>query len=314
VAQQGPPSSRSGRMPGPGRPPRGWPGEDHPGDDEEYPPWAGPGVVPRWADHDDRERRRLRDHPSPPSQGVAGDGGQRGRRPPRSARAAARARRARQKYVWGGALAAVLLIAAGVGYELLHHSTPKPAAGSLVTTFLPGEFRTVPGACTAVTPATLQAYLPGQRRTVAPRSLDGSAQSLCDWTLDAKPRYRVLEVTVQAYSPSGLASGDGSATFAARDAYTQAGQQLTHPLKTTHLPRAVLSQIPGLGSGAFAAAQVPRAGPTSLVTVVVRYRNVLITVVSEGPAGRRGGYTPATAPQLQAAAVAAARDILAHLH
>jgi hypothetical protein len=207
----------------------------------------------------------------------------------------------------------VVLIAAGVGYELLQPPAPKPSAGSLVTTFLPGEFRTVPDACTAVTPATLQAYLPGHRRTVAPRSLDGSAQSLCDWTLDAKPLYRVLEVTVQAYAPSGLATGDGSATFAARDAYAQAGQQLTHPLKATHLPRAVLSQIPGLGSSAFAAVQAPRAGPTNLVTVVVRDRNVLITVVSEGPASRRGGYTPTAAPQLQAAAVAAARDILPHL-
>jgi len=49
------------------------------------------------------------------------------------------------------------------------------------------------------------------------------------------------------------------------------------------------------------------------VTVVVRDRNVLITVVSEGPAGRQGGYSPAPPPQLQAAAAAAARDILAHL-
>ncbi len=296
MAQQGPPSSRSGRVPPPG----------YPGDDEEYPPWAGPQVELRRDAQDERERRRPRDRPR---QDAAGDGGQQGRR----ARAAARTRRARRKYIWGGALAVVLLIAAWAGYRLLRHSAPGPATGGLVTSFLPGEFRTVPDACTAVTPATLRAYLPGHRRTIAPRSLDGSAQSLCDWTLDAKPLYRVLEVTVQAYSPSGLASGDGSATFAAGDAYAQAGQQLTHPPKATHLPRAALSRIPGLGSSAFAAAQLPRAGPTSLVTVVVRDRNVLVTVVSEGPAGRRGGYTPAAAPQLQAAAAAAARDILAQL-
>lgn len=316
MAQQGPPPPRSGRMPASGRPRRGWSGGGQTGEDEEFPPWAGPGVVPRWADQDERERRRLPASPgAPDNQDAAGDGAQRGRLASRRPRAAARARRARQKYIWGGALAVVLLIAAGVGYELIHHSAPKPVTGSLVTTFLPGEIRTVPDACTAVTPATLGQYLPGHRRTVAPRSLDGSAQSLCDWTLDAKPLYRVLEVTVQAYAPSGLASGNGSATFAARDAYAQASQQLTHPLRATHLPRAVLSQIPGLGSGAFAAVQVPRAGgdPTSLVTVLVRDRNVLIKVVSEGPAGRRGGYTPATAAQLQAAAVAAARDILPQL-
>ena len=92
----------------------------------------------------------------------------------------------------------------------------------MVTTFQPGELKTVPNACSAVTAATLNQYLPGSRRVVTPRSLYGSAQSLCDWTLDAKPMYRVLEVTVRAYAPSGLASGNGSATFAAKDAYQQA--------------------------------------------------------------------------------------------
>jgi hypothetical protein len=311
VAQQGPPSSRSGRTPAAGRGHRGWSGGSDPGD-EEYPPWAGPGDLPGWAGQDARERRP--DHPSPPGrQDAAGDGRSRGRRPGRSARAAARARRARRKYIWAGALAAALLIAAGAGYQLLHRSAPRPATSALVTTFLPGEVQRVPAACTAVTPATLQAYLPGQRRTVVPRSLDGNAQSLCDWTLDARPLYRVLEVTLQAYSPSGLASGNGSATAAARDAYAQARQHLTHPAKATHLPPATLTRVAGLGSSALIAVQLPRPGPTNLVTVVVRDRNVLITVVSEGPAGRQGGYSPASAVQLRAAAVAAARDILTHL-
>jgi hypothetical protein len=292
-------------MPAADPPGRGRSGGGYPGDDEEYPPWA----VPRRAGQDGRERRP--DDPRPAGgQAAAGDGS-RGRRASRSARAAAR--RTRRKYIWGGALAAVLLLAAGVGYQLLHRSAPRPAAGSLVTTFLPGELRSVPDACSAVTPATLQAYLPGPRRTVAPRSLDGSAQSLCDWTLDARPLYRVLEVTLQAYSPSGLASGNGSATAAAKDAYAQARQQLTHPVKATHLPPAVLTPVPRLGRSAFAAVQLPRAGPTNLVTVVVRDRNVLITVVSEGPASRRGSYSPASPPQLQAAAAAAARDIMAQL-
>ena len=43
----------------------------------------------------------------------------------------------------------------------------------------------------------------------------------CDWTLDHKPVYRLLQVTAQAYAPSGLASGNGSATSAAKDAYAQ---------------------------------------------------------------------------------------------
>jgi hypothetical protein len=38
---------------------------------------------------------------------------------------------------------------------------------------------------------------------------------------------------------------------------------------------------------------------------------VLITVVSQGPARARGGYQPVSPPALQAAAVAAARDVIA---
>jgi hypothetical protein len=211
----------------------------------------------------------------------------------------------------------VLLIAAGVGYELTHHSSPAPRPDSVVTTFQPGEFKTVPNACSAVTAATLNQYLPGsKRRVVAPKSLDGSAQSLCDWTLDARPLYRVLEVTVQAYAPSGLASGNGSATFAAKDAYQQSSLLRSHPPKATHLPRATVSRITGLGSSAFAALQVPSAGgdTTNLVTMVVRDHNVLITVITEGPARLRGGYARVSPADLQAAAVAAARDILAQVH
>ena len=218
-------------------------------------------------------------------------------------------------YIWGGALVVVLLIAGGVGYEYFHQPSPSPAPANLVTTFQRGEFKTVPNACTAVTTATLNQYLPGNRRTVAPQSLDGSAQSLCSWTLDAKPTYRVLQVTVQAYAPSGLASGNGSATFAAKDAYQQVSLLKTHPPKATHLPRATLSQVPGLGSSAFAALQVPPAGgdPANLLTVVVRDRNVLITVVAQGPAKARRGYSVAPPPDLQAAAEAAARDIVAQM-
>jgi hypothetical protein len=218
-------------------------------------------------------------------------------------------------YIWGGALVAVLLIVAGVGYEYLHRPSPQPAPESLVTTFQRGELKTVPSACSAVTAATLNQYLPGSRRVVTPRSLYGSAQSLCDWTLDAKPLYRVLQVTVRAYAPSGLASGSGSATFAAKDAYQQAGLAKTHPPRATHLPRATVVKLPGLGSSALAALQVPSAGgdKTNLLTVVVRDRNVLITVVSQGPARARGGYRPVSPAALQAAAVAAARDVIARM-
>ena len=321
MVQQGPPP-RSGRPPASGRP-RGWSDGGFADDDEEYPPWAGPGTGPRWADQDERERRRLRGSPGAGPAEAERRGPRPGeppgpRRPGRSARlrASAQARRGRRTmYIWGGALVAVLLIVGGVGYEAFHRPSPPPAPANVVTTFQRGEIKTVPNACTAVTAATLNQYLPGHRHTVAPQSLDGSAQSLCSWSLDAKPTYRVLQVTVQAYAPSGLASGNGSATFAAKDAYQQAGQLKTHPPKATHLPKATLAQVPGLGTSAFAALQVPPAGgdPTNLLTVVVRDHNVLITVVAQGPAKARRGYSAAPPLELQAAAEAAARDIVAQM-
>ncbi len=72
-------------------------------------------------------------------------------------------------------------------------------------------------------------------------------------------------------------------------------------------------KVSGLGSSALAALQVPSAGgdKTNLLTVVVRDRNVLITVVSQGPARARGGYQPVSPAALQATAVAAARDVIA---
>jgi hypothetical protein len=310
----------------PGRQRRDWSNDSY-ADDEEYPPWAVPGMVPRRADHDERERRRPGGRPGTTTE-EAGTGRQARRRAPdgdappgrraRSsrARAAGGARRGRRAaYIWGGAFVAVLLIVAVVGYEYLHRPRPQPAPQTLVTTFQPGEFKTVPNACSAVAAATLNQYLPGSRRMVTPRSLYGSAQSLCDWTLDAKPLYRVLEVTVRAYAPSGLASGTGSATFAAKDAYQQAILAKTHPPRATHLPRATVVKLTGLGSSALAALQVPSAGgdKTNLLTVVVRDRNVLITVVSQGPARARGGYQPVSPAALQAAAVAAARDVIARV-
>jgi len=324
VVQQGPPP-RPGRV-SPGRPRRDWSDDDY-ADDGEYPPWAVPGTVPRRADHDERERRRPGDRPGSGA-GDAGTGRPARRRAPdgdapsggrgRSARgrAAGGARRGRRAaYIWGGAFVAVLLIVAAVGYEYLHRPRPQPAPESLVTTFQPGEFTTVPNACSAVTATTLNQYLPGSRHVVTPRSLYGSAQSLCDWTLDAKPVYRVLQVTVRAYAPSGLASGTGSATFAAKDAYQQASLAKTHPPRATHLPKATVVKLPGLGSNALVALQVPSAGgdKTNLLTVVVRDRNVLITVVSQGPARARGGYRPVSPAALQAAAVAAARDVIARV-
>jgi hypothetical protein len=213
------------------------------------------------------------------------------------------------------ALAVVAIVAATV--VLLGGKHPAPAShAGFVTTFQRGEFRTVPNACTTVTGATLGQYLPGTRRMVAPHSLDGSAQSLCNWTLDAPPLYRVLEVTVQAYAPSGLATGDGSATNAAIDAYQQAMATMRHPLRATHLPPATVTGLHGLGTTAFAALQVvlARPDPTDLETVVARDRNVIVTVVMQGPHAHSGRYHAAPQSQLASGAVAAATDLVHGLH
>jgi hypothetical protein len=234
---------------------------------------------------------------------------------PRGRQAAARARRNRRSlYRWGGILGVAVVV--GVGVWLLVSGGSKPASvpNPLVTTFQAGEFKTVPNACTAVTAGTLGQYLPGKRTEASPNSLDGGQASLCSWTLDQRPLYRLLNVQVQAYTPNGLASGDGSATFAAMDGYAAALQQKTSPPKATHLPKATITTIAGLGTKAFSALQVTRSAgiKTELMTVVVRDHNVVLTAVLQGNSGR-GGHGPVSAAQLRAGAIAAARDVIAQL-
>jgi hypothetical protein len=336
VAQQGSPPHRPGRLPTTSRRDdsratgrdNSW--EDL--DDEEYPPWAGPAVGPRWADHEERQRRkhgraetgpgseagtwedaapdeRRRDDARPPDRSARGPGFRR-------RMAAARSkRRSRITWVWGGAAIAVAVIVAGLLF-LGGSPAPKTSIPGLVTTYQAGELKSVPNVCTAVTSAILGQYLPGNRHMVAPHSLDGSAQSLCNWTLDAPPVYRVLEVTVQAYAPSALATGNGSATLAATDAYQQALQAKQHPARDTHLPAARVTPLRGLGTTAFAALQVVRVrgASTDLETVIARDHNVLVTVVFQGPHTHTGKYGPVSPAQLQAGATAAANDIVSGLH
>ncbi len=234
---------------------------------------------------------------------------------PRGRQAAARARRNRRSiYLWGSVLAVAVLVGAGVWFLVSGGGKPAAAPDPVVTTFLPGEFRTVPNACTAVTASTLNQYLPGKRVVASPNSLDGGEASLCSWTLDHRPLYRLLNVQVQAYTPNGLASGTGSATFAAIDGYSAALQQKTSPPKATHLPKATITTISGLGTKAFSALQVTRSPgiKTDLMTVVVRDRNVVLTAVLQGNSGR-GGYGAVSPALLRAGAIAAAHDVIAQL-
>jgi hypothetical protein len=203
-------------------------------------------------------------------------------------------------------------------YILLPGGAASSPAGAnrFVTTYLPGEYRSAPGTCESVSAATLGRYLPGRPIRAALPGLSGQSGNQCDWTLDHKPVYRLLQVTAQAYAPSGLASGNGSATSAAQDAYAQNLQAKTHPPRSTHQPPARITVIRGLGTVAFSAFQVIKAGgdTTDRVTVVARIRNALVIVAFSGldHAGQ-GGYGPASPGELAAGAAAAARDVLARI-
>lgn len=322
MVQQGPPPSRSGRTPTPARhrdaEPAGhhsWDAGPDPAEEEEYPPWAGMTVRPNWAE----EERQRRAEPPPegggepwPSHGFGGPG--EGGLGFRRRRGAAKARRTRlQRYVWGGAIVLVAAIVTVTLLELGGGSHPKPTIPGLVTTFQPGELKTVPSACTSVAASTLSQSLQGKPASLAPRPLDGKAQSVCDWTVDAAPVYRHMEVTVQAYAPSGLATGNGSATNAATDAYQQAMQQKLKPARSTHMPKATMTQPGNMGTQAFAALQVVRSpgNVTDIETVVTRFHNVLVTVVLQG--SHTGRYGPVNSTKLYGGAVAVARDVLSRL-
>ena len=319
MAQQGPPPRRPARMPA-----SGWPEEPAPRRravdygaqdqdlDEDLPPWAGLSVSPRRPPRDGRDRHAEE---LPPDDDDADLAGPRTGLPTRRA-IVTRARKARRRiYTWAGVAIAIAVIAAGAWLLF----GPKAAAqrhSNFVTTYQPGEFRSVPNACGVISAATLNQYLPGTRAR-AVSALGGSrTESQCTWTLDARPLYRVLEVTAQSFAPSLLATGNGSATFSAIDSYGDTQQSLAGPAKATHLPKATITGVPGLGNSAFSALQVIHASgdTTDLVTLVVRDRNALITVELQGlNHSHGGGYGPVSVPQLQAGTVAAAHEVVAGL-
>jgi hypothetical protein len=234
----------------------------------------------------------------------------------RAARSAARRRR--RWLVMGGAL--VVMAGAVVAVVLLTGGGPGPAAvtpGALITTFQPGELRQVPQACKVVPAATVQQYLPGKVKQAAPLPVNGSAGSACNWTLDQAPTYRLMELSIFAYAPNGLATGDGSATNAAIDGYASDLQSLQSPPKESPAPKAKVTMLPGFGNQAFSAMQVFRAGGaiTDVATVVVRYHNVLVTATLNGlEHSNRGTYGPVSQSALSAAALAFAQAAEASLH
>lgn len=236
-------------------------------------------------------------------------------RPRRTRRHGARGER--RLLIWAIPAAVAVLVAVVVVVLVVPGSGPAPVTpGSLITTFLPDEIQKVPAACPSVPASTLASYLPGQPKRATPPPLDGALDSQCDWTLDQRPVYRLLQLDIQAYTPSGLASGNGSATFAAIDAYAVAMQQKQDPAPNTGAPRGQVTVIKGLGTAAFTATQVYHVGGavTDVATTVIRYRNVLITVVLNGlDRSNNGHYGPVSMSQLSAGSLAVARAAFAKL-
>jgi hypothetical protein len=229
-------------------------------------------------------------------------------------------RRKRRRLLIGGG-AVVALAVAVVAY--LMSGGPGAANlgfGNFVTNFLPGELQQVPDPCTTVPAATLNQFLPGTRKQAAP-PLNSGANTQCTWTLDSAPTYRVLEVQLQAYSPSGLASGNGSATFAAEDAYQSFENRYTSPGPKSGEPKATVTDLSGMPGGtqtsAFQATQVfDRGGVvTDVANVYVRYRNVIISVVVDGLDQSSGGkqYGPVSMSDLTTAATTVANEMASQI-
>ncbi|MGD0703738.1 MAG: hypothetical protein ABSA02_28125 [Trebonia sp.] len=237
-------------------------------------------------------------------------------------------RRNRRRILFAGGGAAVVVIAVLV-YFLTGsngNSGANLGLGSLVTGFLPGEVQTVPDACDTVPSATLGQYLPGTPKQAAP-PLNSGQNSQCTWTLDNAPTYRVLEVQIEAYTPSALVAnssgtglvpeGNGSATYAAEAALASYDYNLANPAAKSGQPAATIAEISGLPGGndtsAFSATQVfhRSAGVTDESTVYVRYRNVIIIAVMEGLDQSSGAkkYGPVAMSDLTTAAQSVAKQV-----
>jgi hypothetical protein len=273
-------------------------------DDSEAPPWAGLSIAATRPGG-----TKLR----PPDPQVAEQAPAPGRRTRRRGRAAAaRLRKSRRRvFIWCGSAIVVAVVIAGVAaLKGLHKPAPK---SGFVTTLQAGEYRTVPSACRSVSTALLTESLQGQTRKITPASTSG-ATSQCSFSVDSKPVFRVLEVTIQAFQPSAVAAGNGSATASARDEFLLTQLQLAHPPKKSPLPAAQIAAVPQLAQGAFAGLQVIHSGhvTTDLVTVLARLHNVLVTVTLQAQAAGNG-FGPVSAATVHNAAVDVARAVAARV-
>jgi hypothetical protein len=285
--------------------------------EEKLPDWAVP------ADDDDASDRQSPRRASR-AQGSRAQGSRaQGSRTlgPQALRSRARRallRKRRRSYVLVGGILVLVAVVLVAVFAFRGKQASAVIPNALITTFQPGELQQVPNACTVVPTQTVQLYLPGKVKVAQPLAIDGKLGSACNWTVDKVPVYRLLELNLQAYAPNGLASGNGSATSAATDAYAQELQGLQHPAKKSYATKADVTMLPGLGNEAFSALEAFRAGgaTTYVVTVVIRYHNVLVIAALNGLDAhtQAGVYGPVNTSQLQAAALAFAQSAEASLH
>jgi hypothetical protein len=298
--------------------------------DADLPPWAGPtqaGPARPARSAGTRHRGAAAD---PYAGGYAGDAGTRVAESPPAAEAddaapaprsrlaarrqgraaAARLRKSRRRVYRRSAVGVAVCVVGAVIAVIVTQNNPKPTP--YVTSLLPGEFKSVPSACGSVSAAVLSQYLPGGHRTTT-NQISDATQSQCSFTVDAKPVFRLLEVTAQAYQPFAAASANGSASANASDSLALTKTTLATPPKKSLLSPAQITSVSQLGQQAFAAVQREQASGivSDVVTVAVRDRNVLITVMLS--AQESPGFSPTPVATLQAGATAAAQDMLTQL-
>ena len=283
-----------------------WPAAQQPKREEDVPSWAEPDSVEAFSARWHRRGLDSRDD----------------RRSDRRGR--------RRLLIAGGAVVAVVIAVSVYFLTGKSSNSTNLGFGSLVTQFLPGEVQSVPDACTTVPNATLSQYLPDSPKEAAP-PLNSGTDSQCSWTMDDAPTYRVLEVQIEAYTPSALVAnsngtglvpaGNGSATYAAEAALASYDYNLVKPAANSGQPAATVADISGMPGGndtsAFSATQVfDRDGVINdEASVYVRYRNVIIIAVMEGVDRSSGAkkYGPVAMSDLTPVAQTVAKQVASQI-
>lgn len=240
--------------------------------------------------------------------------GRRLRRPGRTRAAAARRRRSKRRLLTWGSVAILIVVLVGGG---LYLTRGHPKGSLYVRTLLKGEFRSVPSACKVLSAGALRQAMAGTPMVQPVTGVQG--QSECTYTVDVKPAFRILQIQEQAYQPSlAVATGDGSATANAVWNFGWTKDQLAKPPKHAAWSAAKFSPVSRLGGQAVSRlggqavsafqASVGKVA-TDRVTVLVRYRNVLIQVWAQAQEG--GGFGPVPVADLRSAALTAARAAFA---